>query len=229
MFTFFTTSEAGIRSLAPDPMNGFGGDLGGLAGADAICAKLAKTSNPTDNKVWRAFLSATDDGQGKPVHAIERIGAGPWHDFNGRLLAADVKGLLPGADGRPAGADAQLSEMMTDEHGAPVSPDTGTVDNHDTLTGSDANGHLAGGLAETCQDWTSKTAQGNGKPKIGHAWPRSANSGRNWLSEHDAGGCLPGIDTRPIRNNGTATVGAGGGYGGFYCFAVAGMKASGAQ
>lgn len=224
MFTFFTTSEKGIRSLAPDPENGFGGDLGGLAGADEICAKLAKASNPTDNKVWRAFLSATDDGNGNPVHAIERIGTGPWHDFNGRLLAENVAGLLPGNDERPAGADRQLAEMFTDEYGAPVSPNTSVVDNHDMLTGSDGDGRLMGGLAETCQDWTSKTAEGNGKPQIGHAWPRSAQSGRNWLSEHSAGGCAPGIDTRPIKNNGTQTVGAGGGYGGFYCFAVAGAK-----
>ncbi len=222
-FTFFTTSEEGIRELAPDPENGFGGDLGGLAGADQICDTLAKKANPTDQKVWRAFLSATDDGNGNPVHAIERIGQGPWRDFNDRLLAEDVAGLMPeeGMDGgRPVGADPQLAEMFTDEFGRPVSPDTSQVDNHDMLTGSDSQGRLMGDIGDTCQDWTSNVAEGNGEPRIGHAWPRSDRNGRNWMSEHTAGGCAPGIDTEVKAGNGTPTVGSGGGYGGFYCFAV---------
>lgn len=220
-FKFFATSQEGLMELAQDKKNGFGGDLGGLAGADAICAKLAQKSNPGDTKTWRAFLSATQGEDGKPVHAIERVGQGPWHDYNKRLFAENVEGLLPGSDRRPSGADPQLAEMFTDEFGRPISPDTNVVDNHDMLTGSDKNGRLPDRAtkAETCNDWTSKDTK-LGKPRIGHAWPRSSRSGREWIYDHRAGGCGAGIDTEKKGSNGTPTVGSGGGYGGFYCFAL---------
>lgn len=220
-FRFFATSQEGLLELASDKKRGFGGDLGGLAGADEICKKLALRGNPGDRKIWRAFLSATSDGQGKVVHAIERIGPGPWHDFNGRLLARNIQELLPGKDGRPAGADPQLAEMFSDELGRPISPDTNVVDNHDMLTGSDKRGRLPQGArkAETCNDWTSDSTK-LGRPRIGHAWPRSPRSGREWIHDHSAGGCGKGIDTEKKGSNGTPTVGSGGGYGGFYCFAL---------
>lgn len=220
-FKFFATSQEGLLELAEDKKNGFGGDLGGLAGADEICTKLAQKSNPGDTKTWRAFLSATAGEDGKPVHAIERVGEGPWHDYNKRLFAENVQGLLPGKDRRPAGADPQLAEMFTDEFGRPISPDINVVDNHDMLTGSDKNGRLPSGAskAETCNDWTSNDTK-LGKPRIGHAWPRSSRSGREWIYDHRAGGCGAGIDTEKKGSNGTPTVGSGGGYGGIYCFAL---------
>lgn len=221
LFRFFATSQEGLLELALDKKLGFGGNLGGLAGADEICKKLALRGNPGDRKTWRAFLSATSDGQGKVVHAIDRIGPGPWHDFNERLLAKTIQELLPGKDGRPAGADPQLAEMFTDELGRPISPDTNVVDNHDMLTGSDKRGRLPLGArkSETCNDWTSDSTK-LGRPRIGHAWPRSRRSGREWINDHTAGGCGKGVDTEKKGSNGTPTVGSGGGYGGFYCFAL---------
>src|SRR4051812_18437812 len=48
-FSFFATSQAGMYSLPageqspqPDPARGYGGDFGGLAGADEICSLLAR-------------------------------------------------------------------------------------------------------------------------------------------------------------------------------------------
>ncbi len=222
-FSFFQPSMAGLLSLAPDPVNGFGGDFGGLEGADEICTTLAQQGNPGDTKVWHAFLSAAEAGpEGGPVHAIERIGDGPWYDFHNRLLANDIAGLMPDDDGRPIDADPQLAEMFTDEYGDPVSPDTGMVDNHDTITGSGDDGRLPAGAtaANTCNDWTS-TDESLPPPRVGHAWPRSANNGRHWINEHEAGGCGAGISTVVERGNGTPTVGANGGYGAIYCFAVA--------
>lgn len=220
-FKFFATSQDGLLELAEDKKNGFGGDLGGLAGADALCKKLALRGNPKDKKIWRAFLSATSDNKGEAVHAIERVGEGPWHDFNHRLLANNPEELLPGKDRRPKGADPQLAEMFTDELGRPISSDTSLIDNHDMLTGSDRDGRLPSGSskAETCNDWTSKSTK-LGRPRIGHAWPRSSRSGREWIYDHRAGGCGAGIDTEKKSSNGTPTVGSGGGYGGFYCFAL---------
>ena len=64
--TFFVTSE---------PI-GDGGNLGGLAGADAHCQKLAAAVG-AGNRTWRAYLS-TQARPGQPaVNARDRIGTGP--------------------------------------------------------------------------------------------------------------------------------------------------------
>lgn len=239
-FSFFVTSSDGLLRLPSGPwggapsIEGFGGNLGGLAGADAICAHLAQEANPGDTKLWRAFLS-TSGLAGPRQDAIDRIGAGPWYDFRGFKLADDVAGLLPEneGDGRPRGAQPELAAMFTVETGDRVRgrPD---VDNHDTLTGSDRHGRLyddgQDGRIATCEDWTSATVRGTpgsgfgsgGQIPVGHSWPRSEVEGRHWISEHTINGCEPGID---IDGSAGAPrddfrVGAAGGYGGFYCFAL---------
>jgi hypothetical protein len=241
-FSFFTTTQGGLFSLgagayapAPDPVAGFGGDLGGIAGADEICTMLAQRSNPGDTKVWRAFLS-TSGAFGSPREdAIDRIGDGPWYDFEGRQLAFERAGLMPDPelDGRPGGADPQLAAMFTGENGERVRDDS-DVDNHDVLTGSDREGRLfddgEGGAVATCEDWTSSTRRGRagrptgtgGQVPVGHSWPRSNTEGRHWISEHTVNGCEPGVDTDggTAAASGDYRVGAAGGYGGFYCFAL---------
>lgn len=241
-FSFFTTSQQGLFSLpagarapAPSPLEGFGGNLGGIAGADEICTMLAQRSNPGDTKVWRAFLSTTGMFGSPREDAIDRIGNGPWYDFEGRKFADDLAGLMPEPelDGRPSGADPQLAAMFTGENGERMREDT-SVDNHDVLTGSDRYGRLfddgEAGVVATCEDWTSSTRRGRpgratgtgGQVPVGHSWPRSNADGRHWISEHTVNGCEPGIDV----NGGTSAptgdfrVGAAGGYGGFYCFAL---------
>ena len=68
---FFVTSQAGD-----------GANLGGLAGADAHCQKLA-TAVDAGGRTWRAYLSTTAAG-GKPaVNARDRIGKGPWFNAKG--------------------------------------------------------------------------------------------------------------------------------------------------
>ncbi len=64
---FFVTSRG----------SGKGGDLGGLAGADAHCQALAKAEGAGDH-TWRAYLSATATAAGPAVNARDRIGKGPW-------------------------------------------------------------------------------------------------------------------------------------------------------
>lgn len=245
-FSFFVTSQAGLFSLgagkhapAPDPVDGYGGDFGGLRGADEICTMLARRSNPGDTKVWRAFLSSSGLLDGQRQHAIERVGRGPWYDFNGRELAASLQELLPDASGRPRGADPQLARMFTDENGEAARP--AGQDNHDTLTGSDACGRLyddgASGRVATCEDWTSKTLRGTsgdlagrgGQVPVGHSWPRTFGlpgqeraTGARWASDHTVNGCEPGAHVS--AGFGAARddfrVGGGGGYGGIYCFAL---------
>jgi len=235
------TSQAGLFALpagevapAPDPANGYGGNLGGLAGADEICTLLARASNPGDQKTWRAFLSTSGFNGGERVDAIDRVGEGPWYDYNGLLLAETLEGLAPqGNDGRPSDAAPELAEMFTDENGEDVRPSQ-QIDNHDTLTGSGKDGRLfddgADGSVATCEDWTSSTVRGNegnlmgagGQVPVGHSWPRTNNNGRHWIQEHTINGCEPGadVDGGAGAPAGDFRVGAGGGYGGFYCFAL---------
>src|SRR3954465_10213935 len=62
------------------------GNLGGLAGADAICTDLA-TAVGAGNKIWKAYLSTTT------VSAKDRIGTGPWFTQKNTMLAADLTAL----------------------------------------------------------------------------------------------------------------------------------------
>src|SRR5918995_6479100 len=74
---------------------GDGANYGGLAGADAYCAERAKAANiPTpQGRTWRAYLSATAQGGQPAVNARDRIGAGPWYNKNGQLIANNVADL----------------------------------------------------------------------------------------------------------------------------------------
>jgi hypothetical protein len=238
-FSFFVTSLPGMREECGSE-DGCGGNLGGLSGADEICAHLAQVGNPGDQKVWKAFLSATGMyGDMVQVDAIDRIGDGPWWDWHGRMFAPDVESLL---NDRPEGGDPALQVMFTDETGVDIqSARNGDgqddPDNHDSLTGSGQDGRLAqlgddDGSTATCLDWTSATERGSGtgmgggEVPVGHAWPRQAGStsgnGANWIQDHTVNGCEPGI---LIGGNGGAcdtcfAVGDGGGFGGFFCFAL---------
>jgi hypothetical protein len=215
-FSFFVTSLAGMRKLA-NSQDGFGGDLRfgektGLEGADKICRTLAEASMPgAGQKEWRAFLST------KSVNAADRLGDGPWYDRLGRLVAKTKSDLL---QERPKGADSAIVEDLPNENGIPNGQDgcngSDCPDNHDTLTGSKSNG-MYDSASSTCDDWTNTEA--SGQPRIGHSW--SAPSGKSWIQAHTAGGCKAGVQLEQMGGaNGVPTVGAGGGYGGFYCFAM---------
>lgn len=242
-FSFFVTSYAAIQRLSGS-VNGFGGDLrfgetgpgAGLRGADKICATIAEQSmKGAGLKGWRAFLSAADDGAGNQVDAIDRIGEGPWYDRLGRKLADNKADLL---NDRPSSADAAIKNDFPNEDGVPnhqPDPTQGQVDNHDILTGTNAQGKLYAATA-TCLDWTANAGNKTleGKPRVGHSWPRNGGPGgggggpggdvnpANWMSALIESGCAPGvnlIETGPPSNSAN-TVGNGGGYGGIYCFAL---------
>ena len=252
-FSFFVTSLGALRTLSGS-QNGFGGDLrfgetgdgAGLRGADKICTTIAEMSMPGSGaKGWRAFLSAPG-----PVHAIDRIGNGPWYDRMGRLFSASKANLI---GFRPSDADAAIKNDFPNENGTPNHSDgapgcTGNncPDNHDTLTGSNDQGQLyiaANSSNPTCTGWT--TAVGSaGKPRVGHSWPRMPSSTNtctggggpgggdrrqrtggcygHWMSSLDEAGCAAGINLMEMGgpNPNNPTVGSGGGYGGFYCFAM---------
>jgi hypothetical protein len=213
-FSFFVTSLEAMRALSGSE-NGFGGDLGGLEGADSICRRTAALSGlpGAERKTWRAFLStATGGADGGPIHAIDRVGEGPWYDRNGLLVAEDRAGLTSGD--RPAG-DPRIVSDLPNERGEPQRQ---FGDNHDILTATNERGQFAGGgRAATCNDWTSAVGA-TGRPLLGHSWP--ARSGRNWMRAHPAHGCAAGVNLVQDGPGRGDSVGAGGGYGGIYCFAL---------
>jgi hypothetical protein len=234
-FSFFVTSFAALKRLSNN-QEGFGGDLrfgetgpgAGLRGADKICTAIAETSMPGSGaKGWHAFLSAANDGTGKQVNAIDRIGKGPWYDRIGRVFGMAIADITAT---RPTMADPAIKNDFPNEDGVPnhaPDPTMGAVDNHDMLTGSDATGKLYNATA-TCLDWTAAvgdTAK-EGKPRCGHSWIRSGGMtggmGEPWMSTLTESGCKAGANLiemgGPQRT--AVTVGSGGGYGGFYCFAM---------
>jgi hypothetical protein len=181
-FSFFVTSLRALQALSGRE-TGFGGDLrygetgpgAGLRGADRICAAIAERSMPgAGRKPWRAFLSATDGGDGRQVNAIDRVGTGPWYDRLGRLLANNRTELL---NVRPPNAHPVIINDFPNEDGVPnhrPDPTMGQVDNHDMLTGSNERGELYARTA-TCLDWTSARGDvaSEGRPRVGHSWPRT--------------------------------------------------------
>src|SRR5579872_3654924 len=80
--TFFVTS-VGI---------GDGGDLGGLAGADAHCQALA-TAAGAGNHTWHAYMSTQARGDQPAINARDRIGQGPWYNAKGDMVAHDLADL----------------------------------------------------------------------------------------------------------------------------------------
>ena len=246
-FSFFVTSYKSITKLA-GRAEGFGGDLRygettGLAGADKICSEIAELSMPgSAAKEWRAFLSAKKGKNGDgPVHAIERIGDGPWYDRLGRLVANNPAELQ---NPRPICADPAIRNDLPNEFGVPNSTPDGTrfTDNHHTMTGSTSKGMLYINTVDqnrdplydmystsdeenrpTCDDWTS--SEGAGGPRVGLSWSRGetlpgSTFGIEWISEMFEGGCEPGFNFSGGTKDGSARVGSGGGYGQFYCFAL---------
>jgi hypothetical protein len=219
------TSLAGLQRLSKSD-DGFGGDLrygqaDGLSGADKICSELAEASMPgAAAKGWHAFLSVAAGPDGKPVNAIDRIGAGPWYDRLGRVLAMNKMAL---ASTRPQGADPAIVNDLPNEDGVPnMQPDPSMepVNNHHVLTGSDTAGKLyMNAETSTCSNWTSKERSA-GRPRIGFSYP--AGNRQHWLSGQDEGGCGAGTVLTDMGGSdpNNPVVGSGGGYGGFYCFAL---------
>ena len=172
---------------------GNGGDLGGLAGADAHCTTLAEAAGVT-GRVWAAYLSTSD------TDARDRIGNGPWHNANGVLIAESVEALH--GDGNAIDKTTAL-----DETGATVNGRGDDPNRHDVLTGSLPDGTAA---PQTCEDWTSAGAETAGM--VGHhdrTGLDDSEAARSWNSSHATRG---GCGAEALRGTG--------GDGLFYCFAA---------
>ena len=193
--TFFGTSKG----------PGNGGNLGGLAGADAHCARLAKDAGAPD-RPWRAYLSTQAPALADPnfVNARDRIGPGPWQNRNGVVIARSVDDL------HSAGNNL-TKDTALDENGKLVNGRTDKPNKHDMLTGSRPDGTAFPGAPfpdMTCGNWTKGGTDGSAM--TGHhdrAGPIASPWAISWNSAHPSRGCDP------------AGLVSTGGEGFFYCFA----------
>ena len=187
--SFFITSEG----------PGDGANLGGLEGADQHCQDLAEAAGAGD-KTWRAYLSAVaEDGQ-PAVNARDRIGSGPWYNYEGVEVAASVDDLH--SENNDLGKENSLSELGMQINGRGDQPNM-----HDILTGSSQDGRAVADGDTTCSNWTSNAS--DGAALVGHHDKQGGGANPNsWNSAHASRGCS--------QENLQGT----GGNGLFYCFAI---------
>src|SRR6516162_975461 len=119
--------------------SGKGGDLGGLAGADAHCQQLAAAAGG-GNKTWHAYLS-TQARNGQPaVNARDRIGSGPWYNAKGAPIS-DTQSELHGDTLVEAQRGSNLfKQSALTEKGQVVNGFGDMPNTHDMLTGSQSDG-----------------------------------------------------------------------------------------
>jgi hypothetical protein len=170
--TIFITSTGGPN----------GANFGGLEGADRHCQTLAAKAG-AGGKTWRAYLSTTAAG-GKPaVHARDRIGKGPWVNAAGMTVAASVADLH-------SAANKINTENAMSENGRRIPGRLFVINQHDILTGSDAEGRaMAGDKDTTCGNWTVGTG---GSAMVGHhdrLGLRDDAPSKSWNASHPSRGC----------------------------------------
>lgn len=203
---------ADAQSPAPDPSAmtffvtsagpGHGGDLGGLAGADAQCQRLAAAVG-AGGRTWRAYLSTQGAGA---VNARDRIGTGPWTNARGVVIARSVADLH--SENNNINQQTAITERGEVVNGRNEKPNPAVGNQHDMLTGTQADGTaFPPGEDRTCHNWTSST---EGSAFVGHH-DRDGTPGpapQSWNASHRTPSCsIPDL----------ARVGGGGL---FYCFAT---------
>jgi len=178
---------------------GNGANLGGLAGADAHCKKLAEAVG-SKGRTWRAYLSTqVTDQKARGISARDRIGSGPWYNSRGELIAAnlDQLHLMPNLTKRTA----------LDEKGNRIKGRGDKPNRHDILTGSkdDGTAYFPWEKGDhTCNNWTSGD---KGSAQIGHH-DRHGGGNTSWNSAHATRGC----SQKALEGTGGAGL--------LYCFAA---------
>ncbi|NKB53383.1 MAG: hypothetical protein GKR97_14360 [Rhizobiaceae bacterium] len=194
--TAATAQDANASFFVTSKGSGDGANLGGLEGADAHCAGLAKAAG-IQGKTWRAYLSTQVKGK-RGISARDRIGTGPWHNVKGVLIAKNLDELhiLPNL----------YKSTALDENGNLVKGRGDQPNEHDILTGTKADGTAYFPWEEgdkTCSNWTSN---GEGSATVGHH-DRHGGGNVSWNQAHNSRGC------------GQDALKGTGGAGLFYCFA----------
>ena len=136
------------------------------------------------------------------MNARDRIGAGPWRNANGVVIAQSVSDL------HSANNNLNKQTALT-EKGGTIPGRGDSVNQHDILTGSSADGSLATGEGDmTCANWTSSST---GAAMVGHhdrMGLRDDAPSKSWNASHPSRGC----SQENLRGSGGAGL--------FYCFAV---------
>jgi hypothetical protein len=200
---------AGCANFTGNPMTYFitsvnpgkGADLGGLAGADAHCEKLAAAVG-AGGKDWRAYLSTQATDKAPAVNARDRIGNGAWVNAKGVVVAYNSAELH--------GANNLTKQTSLNEKGEVINGRGDTPNQHDVLTGSQPDGTaFPPGKDMTCSNWTNG---GAGSAMVGHHDRDGTNpnpvANVSWNTSHGSRGC----DMNSLK--------ASGGAGLYYCFAT---------
>jgi len=177
--TFFVTSAG----------PGKGADLGGLAGADQHCQKLAAAAG-AGQRTWHAYLSTQAPALNDPnfVNARDRIGTGPWQNINGVVVARSVDDLH-------SPSSNLNKQTAVDEKGGIVNGRSEKPNTHDILTGSRPDGTAFAGAPfadMTCGNWTKSGKDGSAM--LGHhdlSGPIETSWAKSWNSSHPSRGCDP--------------------------------------
>jgi hypothetical protein len=185
---------------------GDGGNLGGLAGADGHCQKLAAAAG-AGSRTWRAYLSTSFiPPNTAAVHARDRIGKGPWFNAKGEMVARDVEHLH--------GANNLTKATALTERGTVPNGRTETPNMHDALTGSRPDGtaypSFPGQPNMTCGEWTKNSGAGI-HAMVGHIDRASVVNdpwGTSWNSSHLTVSC----SKEDLPKSGGAGL--------FYCFSA---------
>jgi hypothetical protein len=189
--TFFVTSASG-----PD-----GANFGGIDGADRHCQTLAAKAG-AGGKTWRAYLSVQAIGGAQAVNARDRIGKGPWVNAKGVQIAANVDDLH--SANNKINADTVVAET-----GRLIPGRLFTVNQHDILTGSTADGRALPPEKDlTCGNWTKG---GEGSAMVGHSdrmGLRDDAPSKSWNASHPSRGC----SAPALKSSGGAGL--------LYCFAA---------
>jgi hypothetical protein len=137
------------------------------------------------------------------VNARDRIGNGPWQNASGVVIARSVADLH-------SPANAMTKQTNVNERGQVVNGRGDTPNEHDVLTGSQADGTaFAAGQDRTCRNWTY--SGGEGSAMVGHhdrIGLDESDAAKSWNTSHPSRGC----SQDNLRSSGGAGL--------FYCFAV---------
>ncbi len=200
--------QGGQPAAPPQPMSFFvtsagsgdGANLGGLAGADAICQKLATAAGST--KTFHAYMSTQGPNA---VNARDRIGTGPWYNARGARIAMGLADLHGDTIEQARLGNNLTKQSALLETGAAPKGVGDQPNEHDMLTGSQTDGRAyTDGMDHTCNNWTSNNM---GTAQLGHL-DRTGGGNTSWNSAHASRGCSQ------------ANLVSTGGAGHFYCFAI---------
>lgn len=195
--TLASASQSGMSFFVTSVGSGKGADFGGLAGADKHCQSLAAAAG-AGNRTWRAYLSSQGSAA---VNARDRIGAGPWQNVKGVVVARSVEELH--------GKNNLTKQTALTEKGEVVNGRGDTPNRHDVLTGSQPDGTAFTGADDrTCGNWSKS---GEGSAMVGHhdrIGLRDDEPSRSWNTSHPSRGC----SDENLRSTGGAGL--------LYCFAA---------